>query len=186
MKKLIAIVAAALSFNAMALSVDMTISASGRTSLKIIDKTTFTQYYEEANGRVDVTVTEDGQSQSFGQEVPPQISNSSDVTIKIVDKNSVRFIDTKEEIDVVVPASVDKTFTGKVKKVVIASEQMVALYSKSLEREGLTALAGMNINTDEVNHRTSFDFSDYSCKRDGNDLKCAQDMAINIKVDDNE
>ena len=134
-----------------------------------------------------MTVEENGQTYNIGQEVPTEITNSGNVSIEVQKKGkSVRFIDLKEEIDQIVPAKVDMTITRKVKSFTINNEVMKALYSKSLEREGISALAGMNINTDELKFSTDFNFSSLDCKKTDEGLQCDQDMSITIMATDNE
>ena len=184
MKKYVAVAALALSFNAMALTVDMTISASQKALFKKSGDT-FTQYYVEANGRFDMKVEEDGKVQSFGQDVPTEILNSDTISMTVDGKNRIKYIDTIEEINKIIPAKVKKSLTGKVKSIVVDSEVMVSLYSKSLEREGLSALSGLNVNMDELNLKTDFDFSNFSCSKKDDGLECTQDLSITIHADDN-
>jgi hypothetical protein len=174
------------SFNALALNLDMTLKAHQKTLLKSTSKKLFKQYYLETSGRFDIKLIDEENDLEYGQDVPIEITNSSEVKIEVQKKyKTVRYIDHKEDIDKIVPADISKTMTKKVKSIVIKKEVMLALYKESMEHEGITALSGLNISTEGLNLKTSFEFTDFVCKKGDEGLICDQDMSISITAEGN-
>ncbi|MCO4794508.1 MAG: hypothetical protein KC493_12380 [Bacteriovoracaceae bacterium] len=186
MKKLIVLVAAALSLNAMALTIDMNLTMNDKTKLTGKSDTLFVRAQSVVSGNFAITVTDDGETQSVSQEIPPQGNFDPSFSIEVLNGDKVRLIDSEENIDQVVPAKVKKTMFGNLKTVKISKETLKLIYAEALERDGLTLLSSFGLETDEITLKTSFDFSDLVCALDkgtGN-LDCDQSAALNIHAND--
>jgi hypothetical protein len=183
LKKLILISIAAFSFNVMALTVELNLSTKGKTLLNETENETYVQTYSESSGQFTVSYIGDGNNYGFGQDIPISITNSDNISIQILKRDKkVRYIDTRENIDKVVPVKIKKTMFGNMKKLIIKEKTMKALYKDSLVREGLETLQTMYVNTEEMNIETSVKFSSLSCDATEEGLKCTQERSISLKA----
>lgn len=186
MKKLIVLLAAALSFNTMALTLDMNLTMNDQTNLAAKSDSLFVRTQSVVSGNFSITVTEEGETQTVGQDIPPQGTFDQKYSLEIIDNNRVRIVDIDSNIDQVVSAKVSKTMFGNLKSLSITKETLKAVYAEELEREGLTLLSSFGLQTDELTLSTGFDFTDMDCVYDKNakNLLCEQSASLIIKASD--
>lgn len=186
MKKLIVLLAAALSFNTMAMSLDMSLTMDDQTNLKAHGENIFIRTQSVVSGKFSITVSDDGETQTVGQEIPPQGVFDQNFSLEIIDSNRLRIVDKDENIDQVIAAKIKKTMFGNLKTLSISKETLKAVYAESLEREGLTLLSSFGLQTDELTLSTGFDFTDMDCvyDKDAKNLLCEQSASLIIKASD--
>ncbi|TNE96941.1 MAG: hypothetical protein EP326_12400 [Deltaproteobacteria bacterium] len=188
MKKLIVLIAAALSFNTMALTLDMNLTMNDQTTLKAQNEKTFIRTQSVVSGKFSITVTEDGDTQTVGQDIPPQGVFEPTFSLELIDSGRLRIVDKDENIDQIVAAKISKTMFGTLKTVSISKETLKAVYAESLQREGLMLLSSFGLETDELTLSTGFDFTDMDCAydKDAKNLLCEQSALLSIKASDNQ
>lgn len=187
MKKIIALVAVILCFNALALTIDMNLKVKDETQLKSSEseKDLYVRSQSVVSGSFSVTVTENGDAQSVSQEMPPQGNFEPTFALEILG-DRVRLVDRDENIDQIIPAVVSKTFFGNLKGLKISKEALKVIYGESLRRNGLSLLSNLGLHIDGVSLETGFDFTDMDCIVDKKtkDLLCNQSAEITINATD--
>ncbi len=186
MKKLIVLIAAALSFNTMALTLDMNLVLNDQTNLKAQNESTFIRTQSVISGNFSISVTEDGDTQTVGQDIPPTGVFEPTFSLELIDNGRLRIVDKDENIDQVIAAKIKKTMFGTLKTVSISKETLKAVYAESLQREGLTLLSSFGLQTDELTLSTGFDFTDMECAydKDAKSLLCEQTATLKIMASD--
>jgi len=117
-----------------------------------------------------------------------RLDETAEYSIQPVGRNTVRLIDQsvingkKLNIDVIVKADIDRTFTGKVKSIKIASEEILALYQDVLEEVGFNTLRGMNIQMKDAEISTESQMKAIECVVQKETMSCDTGLAVAVKL----
>jgi hypothetical protein len=169
------------SLNAMSSSFTMKLESHQKMLLKETAEDEFTQYYIEKKGNYTLKLRVDGEEFRIDHDIPLEITNSDEIQMTLQRRNrKLRYIDTKEEIDKLIPAKINKTILRRIKSVVIKNKVMLRLYRESFEKQGLSLLETMNLEFDSLTLIKSFDFSKLKCLEIDKDLSCEYLLSITI------
>lgn len=125
----------------------------------------------------------DGQSINLRQGIPTtKVPNGTNM--EVLDKKTVRLIEAAHGVDANMRAKVKKSFTGKLKKISIKSEEYLAAMKPVLEESGLDILRSLQIQADDAKLETRVDVSDIECEADGRDMICDSEVEIYIGVEE--
>jgi hypothetical protein len=182
MKLFITFLAITFSLNLVAMNIALEISMHQKLLLHKINKSVYKQNYSEEASKMSFHfINDEEEVYSVDHQFPPEINNSENIQIFILkNKKTVRFIDLNEEINQVIPAKITKSFFGEIASIKINQDIMKSLYSKSLEAEGLLAIAELGLEYGDLTINKNFLFSDFTCEKGSEGMICKQDMLLDF------
>lgn len=169
------------SFTATAFSAEgivLSVKTREVLTMKKISKTQFVKISQVVTGKASLD--------HFGakgvRNIMSQDINEGDaqnlVQLEVTGKNILRIIDIRENIDQEVPATINTSLFGSVKKISVDSQTMEALYSESMKKSGLDLLKNLRLLGGALTSK--LDISSLNCDADGELLVCRQDANLTI------
>lgn len=192
MKKLIAGACALLTSSIMAMSIQITVDATGKSYYENQGNNSFVKSYGLVTGKAVVKVSERGQVlANQAQDINEREDSKGLKMIEVLNKSTIRLVDQEidqqghqSDINAIVNAKIKTKLGGKLKSIKIEKEELLALYKDELERSGINQLRNLNINTDEVKLSTKIEMSDMECSNDKDRLVCEDRIVLTIKASD--
>lgn len=185
MKKTIAALALLASANSFALSIDMEVKAFQKVLFEKTSSTTLEKIHTSMEVSVTGIVKNAGETVEISESAPAQYDRTKDMKIEIVDKHSVRLIDTADGINEVVTAKIDKSMFGKIKDLVIDKDIYQSLYNKQLQAFGGGIFGQFGVEGDNESFSMELSLSDFDCLKEHDGLvECHQTLTFKMSGDD--
>ncbi len=181
MKKLLILAVLTLTFATSAFatqSLELTLKAEGKLTLKKMSDTMFVKISENVTGNLVVIFNADGKANQLIDQALNTNNTNKDLSFEITGKNILRVIDQKEKIDQEVQSTINRSSVGELKHIEISSDKMAALYAESFKKAGLDTLSNLNINIDNSRVESKIKSSALSCAVDGDLLICTQSQEL--------
>lgn len=185
MKKTIAALGLLACTNTFALTIDMNVNIFQKVLFEKLDSNTLLKIHSSVETSATGVVKQDGQTVTVNESEPVQYDRNRDMKLVIKDKHSIRLIDSADGVDEVVTATIDKSWSGKIKKLKIDNKIYESLYNKQLETMGGSIFGQFGIQSDNVAFGFSIKLSDFECAKEYDGLvECMQSLKFNITGSD--
>jgi hypothetical protein len=185
MKKTITALALLACANTFALSIDMEVKAFQKVLFEKTSSTTLEKIHTSLEVSATGVVKNNGETITISESQPAQYDRTKDMKIILVDKHSVRLIDSTDGIDEVVTAKVKKSFSGKIKDLVIDKDIYQSLYNKQLAAFGGGIFGQFGVETDSEAFSMELSLSDFDCIKEYDGLvECHQTLTFKMSGDD--
>lgn len=156
-------------------SVVYTIKGHEVLTLKKISKTKFDKISQVVTGSASLDyVSPRGSRNIMSQDINE--AGLEYVSLEITGKNILRVVDVKENINQEIPATINTSLFGSVKKISIDSKTMEGLYAASMKKAGLDTLRALKLFGGAV--QSTINTSSMECTPDGDLLICQQDQSL--------
>ena len=140
--------------------------------------------YAVISGDVGAVVKSDGQIVTDYKEVIPPMKDSIKTQMEIVGENKVRLIVESENIDVVVPANIEKS-GGQLVSLTVASEDVLAVMGEVFKQEGMALLRKFEMNVNDDSFGVNLTATDTVCTKLAEQLSCKGSIDITIEIIEN-
>ncbi|OUR96727.1 hypothetical protein A9Q84_10320 [Halobacteriovorax marinus] len=185
MKKTVAALALLACANSFAVTVDIEVKAFQKVLFEKVSSNTLKKIHASMELEVTGVVKQDGKTVTINESQPAQYDRNTDMKIIIVDKHSVRLIDEADGIDEVVTAKIKKSFTGKIKDLVIDKDIYQSLYNKQLEQFGGGIFGQFGVASDNEAFSVELALSDFDCIKEYDGMvECHQTLTFKMSGSD--
>jgi hypothetical protein len=174
-----------LSANTYALTIDLEVKAFQKVLFEKVDSDTL----KKANASIEVKalgrVQQDGEVVNINNSQPPQYDYNKDMTLKLVNKNSLQLIDETDGINKVISANIDKTWTGKIKSIVINKDVYQSLYNEQIEALGGAIFGQFGVSQGNTAFSFSLELDNFECSKENDGLVvCMQTLTFKVSGSD--
>ncbi len=178
MKMTFAALAFVMAFSTSAFSAEglvYTVKVHEVLTLKKVAKTKFEKISQVATGQAKLDyVSGSGTKNMMSQDINE--ASEEAVSLEVTGKNIVRLIDVKENINKEIPATINTSLFGAVKKITVDAKTMQGLYAASMKKAGRDTLGGFSLFAGAL--RSTINSTDMNCAADGDLLICQQDQVL--------
>lgn len=166
----------------------MILKGNGKEKMVLtqIDKKTFKKTLSEVVGTNTVTLTFGSISQTQTESMKNVQNKEKDLTISVIDSNSVRLVDLTSKIDETTKADVSRSLLGTVKSITIHKDDYLRLYAESTKKAFKDQLKIGSIDITKYLKKSELvmDTSDLKCLRTNEtELTCEQDFSITATLE---
>ena len=145
-------------------------------TLKKVSKTKFEKISQVATGTASFDhITAKGSKNLMSQAIN-EADDQNVVSLEVTGKNILRVTDAKEAINKEIPAVINTSLFGSIKKIKVTSATMQGLYAASMKKSGLDVFKKLRLFGGALT--SSIISSDMDCEADGDLLICQQDATL--------
>lgn len=157
-----------------------------KMTLTQVDKKTFKKALSEVTGTNTVTLTFGTLSQTQTEAIKNIQNKEKDLSLSVIDSNSVRLVDLASKIDETTKAEVNRSLFGTVKSINIHKDDYLRLYADSTKKAFKDQLRIGSIDLTKYLKKSELvmDASDLKCVRSSEtELQCEQDFTITATLE---